>query len=272
MQDIKIKPQMETPKVRVVNNIPKDANTILKKDYMAKQREKQPEQKEKGPVQYATDHIETTSRRSTIAAAEGMRRVAKNKMRSGHPKIRCPENTADTVEYPQTQYYPPKLAESGDLKIGFQETAAETVDSPQSQHYQPKTGTPGDLKIGCPENSLQTSQNPPEHSVQTGFTSPMPKERGCRKAIEDAKTTRQKARNLAEKENIIAPRSTVAKADGKQIARSYTAAVKRGMAVPKNSAPVPLKQVAVQRAKQMAQTKTQRKMVSKPELRHLLMV
>lgn len=200
MPDIKIKPQMETPKARVVNNTPKDASTILKKDYMAQQREKQPEQK--GPVRYATNQVEINERRITIAAADGMRRVAKGKIRSGHPKIRSPEN------------------------------------------------------------SLQTSRNPSEHTVQTGFASPIPKERGRRKAIEDAKITHQKARNLSEKENIIAPHSTGAKAEGRQIAKSHTAAVKRGMAVPKNSAPVPLKQAAAQRAKQMVQTKTQRKMLA----------
>ena len=98
MPDIKIKPQMEIPKVRMVNNTPKDANTILKKDYMAQQREKQPEQREKGPAQYATDRVEITERRGTVAAADGMRRMVKGQLRSGHPKIRCPENTADTAE------------------------------------------------------------------------------------------------------------------------------------------------------------------------------
>ena len=230
MPDIKIKPQMDQPKVRVVNNTPKDASSILKKEYAARQKEKQPDTK--GPVQYATDRVETTGRRGSVAAADGMRRMAKGQMRSGHPKIRCPGNTADTVEYPQAQYYPPKLAESGDLKIR------------------------------SPKNSLQTPQNPPELTAQTGFASPMPKERGRRKAIEDAKTTRPKARNLAEKENIIAPRTSGAKAEGRQVAKHHSAVVKRGSAAPKHNAPVPLKQTAVQRAKQMVQGKAQRKMLT----------
>ena len=75
MPDIKIKPQMDQPKVRVVNNTPKDASSILKKEYAARQKEKQPDTK--GPVQYATDRVETTGRRSTVVAADGMRRVAK---------------------------------------------------------------------------------------------------------------------------------------------------------------------------------------------------
>ena len=75
MPDIKIKPQMYQPKVRVVNNTPKDAGSILKKEYAERQKEKQPDTK--GPVQYATDRVETTGRRGTVAAADGMRRVAK---------------------------------------------------------------------------------------------------------------------------------------------------------------------------------------------------
>jgi len=81
MPDIKIKPQMDQPKVRVVNNTPKDASFILKKEYAARQKEKQPDTK--GPVQYATDRVETTGRRGSVAAADGMRRVAK-KARDKH--------------------------------------------------------------------------------------------------------------------------------------------------------------------------------------------
>ena len=51
------------------------------------------------------------------------------------------------------------------------------------------------------------------------------------------------------------------KAEGRQIAKSHTAAVKRGTAAPKNSAPVSSKQSAIHRAKQMVQTKSQRKML-----------
>ena len=81
MPDIKIKPQMDQPKVRVVNNTPKEASSILKKEYAERQKEKQPDTK--GPVQYATDRVETTGRRGSVAAADGMRRVAK-KARDKH--------------------------------------------------------------------------------------------------------------------------------------------------------------------------------------------
>jgi len=74
MPDIKTKPQMDQPKIRVVNNAPKDAGSIMKKEYAARQKEKQSESR--NPVQYATDRIETTGRRGSVAAADGVRRVA----------------------------------------------------------------------------------------------------------------------------------------------------------------------------------------------------
>ena len=200
MPDIKIKPQMDQPKIRVVNNAPKDADSILKKEYAARQKEKQPESR--GPVQYATDRVETTGRHSSVAAADGMRRMAKSKTR-------------------------------------FR-----------------------DLKIRSPEKLLNTPQNPSEHSVQTGSVSKVaPKERDRHKAIGDAKTTRQKARNLAEKENIIAPRTSGTKAEDRQVAKHHSAAVKFGTTTPKHNVPVSLKQTATQRAKQMVQGKAQRKML-----------
>lgn len=261
MPDIKIKPQMDQPKIRVVNNTPKDASSILKKEYAERQKEKQPDTK--GPVQYATDCVETTGRRGSVAAADGMRRVAKNKTRSRDLKIRCQGNAENIPESPQDQFYSPKPANSRDPKIGFLENAAETAEFQQSQSNQSKLTNSGDLKIRFPENSLHTSQNPSEQKVQTGFVSrSIPKEQGRQKAIKDAKTARKKARNLAEKENIIAPRTSGAKAEGRPVAKHHSAAVKRGSAAPKHNAPVPLKQTAAQRAKQMVQGKAQRKMLT----------
>ena len=108
MPDIKIKPPMDQPKVRVVNNAPKDAGTILKKEYAARQKEKQPDTK--GPVQYATDRVETTGRRGTVAAADGMRRAAKKAMRNKKVDVTdapeeppTPDDLSDTPPVPDAQ-------------------------------------------------------------------------------------------------------------------------------------------------------------------------
>ena len=100
MPDIKIKPQMDQPRVRVVNNTPKDVSSILEKEYGAQQKNQQPDQKENGPVQYSTDREETTGRRSTIAAADGVRRMEKGKTRSGDLKIRSSGHYLQTPQTP----------------------------------------------------------------------------------------------------------------------------------------------------------------------------
>ena len=264
MPDIKIKPQMDQPKVRVVNNTPKDAGSILKKEYAERQKEKQPDTK--GPVQYATDRVETTGRRGSVAAADGMRRVAK--------KTRD-KKKATTSSRQQEQLTPPDDLQDTpagtDLRsLPEQQMQPRLVQTRQEQTAQSNRPVSG--MEGHPQNRIDTrfsdktefspyrasqADTPPRQNVAAS-----PKERGRHKAIEDAKTTRQKARNLAEKENIIAPRTSGAKAEGRQVAKHHSAAVKRSAAAPKHNAPVPLKQTAAQRAKQVVQSKAQRKMLT----------
>lgn len=264
MPDIKIKPQMDQPKVRVVNNTPKDASTILKKEYASRQKEKQPDTK--GPVQYATDRVETTGRRGTVAAADGMRRMAK--------KARD-KKKATTSSRQQEQPTPPDdlqdIPAGTDLRsLPEEQMQTRLVQARQEQTVQNNRPVSGmenhpynrtDVhfmdKTEFPPCRAGQADTPPRQNVAAS-----PKERGRHKAIEDAKTTRQKARNLAEKENIIAPRTSGAKAEGRQVAKHHSAAVKHGTAAPKHNAPVPLKQTATQRAKQMVQSKAQRKMLT----------
>ena len=75
MPDIKIKPQMENPKVLEVSRAPKDAGSILKEQYETQQTQRRPA--DRGPVQYATDKAETAARRGTVLAADNVRRGAK---------------------------------------------------------------------------------------------------------------------------------------------------------------------------------------------------
>lgn len=263
MPDIKIKPQMDQPKVRVVNNTPKDAGLILKKEYAERQKEKQLDTK--GPVQYATDRVETTGRRGTVAAADGMRRMAK--------KARDKDKTT-TANRQQGQSTPPDDLQ--DIPSGTaprplpeeqiqprlvqarQEQAAQSNRpvSGMEYHSHDRTGAHFSDKTEFSPYHVGQADTPRQNVAAS------PKERGRHKAIEDAKTTRPKARNLAEKENIIGPRTSGAKAEGRQVTKHHSAVVKRGSAAPKHNAPVPLKQTAAQRAKQMVQGKAQRKMLT----------
>ena len=263
MLDIKIKPQMDQPKVRVVNNTPKDAGTILKKEYAERQKEKQPDTK--GSVQYATDRVETTGRRGTVAAADGMRRMAKkarDKKKATTSSRQKEQLTPpdDLQDIPSGTAPRPLLEEQMQPRLvqARQEQAAQSNRpiSGMKNHPYNKIGTHfSDITEFSPYRAGQADTPKPNVAAS-------PKERGRHKAIEDAKTTRQKARNLAEKENIIAPRTSGTKAEGRQVARHHSAAVKRGSAAPKHNAPVPLKQTATQRAKQMVQSKAQRKMLT----------
>ena len=75
MPDIKLKPQMDKPKALEVIRAPKDANFMLKEQYEREQS--QPTPSEKGPVQYATDNVETAGRRGAAMTAGSVRRSAK---------------------------------------------------------------------------------------------------------------------------------------------------------------------------------------------------
>lgn len=261
MPDIKIKPQMDQPKVRVVNNTPKDASSILKKEYAERQKEKQPDTK--GPVRYATDRVETTGRRGTVAAADGMRRVAK--------KARD-KKKATTSSRQQEQPTPPDDLQdipAGTDPRSLHEQQMRLVQARQEQTTQsnrPVSGMEHHPHNRTDAHFSDKTEFSPYRAGQADTlksnVAASPKERGRHKAIEDAKTMRQKARNLAEKENIIAPHTSGEKAEGRRVAKHHSAAVKRGSAAPKHNAPVHLKQTAARRTKQMVQSKAQRKMMT----------
>ena len=75
MRDLKIRPSMDTPKARLKNPAPKDADSILKKHMDKRQREKEPESRD--PVRYATDRVEKNMRRGAALAADNSRRMMK---------------------------------------------------------------------------------------------------------------------------------------------------------------------------------------------------
>ena len=263
MPDIKIKPQMDQPKVRVVNNTPKDASSILKKEYAARQKEKQPDTK--GPVQYATDRVETTGRRSTVVAADGMRRVAKkakdkNKNTTSNRQQGQSTPPDDLQDIPSgTAPRPLRVAQMQTRLVqARQEQAAQSNRAVSGMESHPNNRTGAHFSDKTEFSPFHVGQaDTPKPNVAAS-----PKERGRHKATEDAKATSQKARNLAEKENIIAPRTSGTKTEGRQVAKRHSAVVRRGSATPKNNTPVSLKQTAAQRAKQMVQSKAQRKMLT----------
>lgn len=76
MRDLKIKPGMDTPKAKLKNPAPKDADSLLKQHMDKRQREKEPESHD--PVRYATDRVEKNMRRGASGAADASRRMIKH--------------------------------------------------------------------------------------------------------------------------------------------------------------------------------------------------
>ncbi len=75
MRDLKIRPGMDTPKAKLKNPAPKNADSLLKQHMDKRQREKEPESRD--PVRYATDRVEKTMRRGAAGATDTSRRMIK---------------------------------------------------------------------------------------------------------------------------------------------------------------------------------------------------
>lgn len=73
MADIKTRPAMDKPKALNRDFVPKEAGSIWKAHHDQQEAQRGP--KERGSVQYATDQVETTGRRSALATADGGRRA-----------------------------------------------------------------------------------------------------------------------------------------------------------------------------------------------------
>ena len=168
MRDLKIKPGMDTPKAKLKNPAPKDAESILKKHMDKRQKEKEPESRD--PVRYATDRVEKTMRRGAAGAADASRRMIKHyrgKLRQGK------ENAAR--EY--------RVADMG---IGAE---SGSTNAPTEYDFSPAQ-TAARNEVGNRTISPQNCGGPKSANAA-------PQERGRQKAVQDAKAAYR--RNLAEK-------------------------------------------------------------------------
>ena len=168
MRDLKIKPGMDTPKAKLKNPTPKDADSLLKKHMDKRQREKEPESRD--PVRYATDRVEKNMRRGASGAADASRRMIK--------------------------HYRGKLRQSKENAVGGHSAAdmgigSENVfiDTPMEYAFSP-VQTAARNEVGNRTISPQNCGGPKSANAA-------PQERGRQKAIQDAKAAYR--RNLAEK-------------------------------------------------------------------------
>ena len=179
MRDLKIRPGMDTPKAKLKNPTPKDAESILKKHMDKRQKEKEPESRD--PVRYATDRVEKTMRRGASGAADASRRMIKHyqeQKRQGRNSASESRTAAETLE---------------------------TVDGVTPT----ERGLPDTLQSHAARNEVGNQTVPPQNRGGTKSANAAPQERGRQKAIQDAKAAY--GRNLAEKRtaerHIVPPRS-----------------------------------------------------------------
>ncbi|WP_419015116.1 C40 family peptidase [Dysosmobacter sp.] len=167
MKDLKIKPGMDTPKAKLKNPTPKDAESILKKHMDKRQKEKEPESRD--PVRYATDRVEKNMRRGASGAADASRRMIKHYQE----QKRQGRNSASESR-----------------------TAAETLETMDSV-TPTERGLPDTLQSHAARNEVGNQTVPPQNRGGTKSANAAPQERGRQKAAQDAKAAYR--RNLAEK-------------------------------------------------------------------------
>ena len=249
MRDLKTKPGMDTPKAKLKNPAPKDADSLLKQHMDKRQREKEPESRD--PVRYATDRVEKNMRRGATGAADASRRMIKHyrgKLRQGK------ENAAR--EY--------RVADMG---IGAENVF---IDTPMEYAFSPVQT--------AARNEVGNRTISPQNRGGTKSANAAPQERGRQKAIQDAKAAYR--RNLAEKRitesPFMPPRSdrggtmttpqkgnSRASAKGSPAPKSGQAMTKatRTMRVRPTDHAAPNNAIITRRARAAAQRKAQRKML-----------
>ena len=167
MRDLKIRPGMDTPKAKLKNPTPKDADSLLKQHMDKRQREKEPESR--NPVRYATDRVEKNMRRGVSGAADASRRMIKRhqeQKRQGRNSASESRTAAETLE----------------TVDGVTPTERGLSDTLQSHAARDD--------VGNQTISPQSRGGPKSANAA-------PQERGRQKAIQDAKAAYR--RNLAEK-------------------------------------------------------------------------
>lgn len=196
--DIKTRPQMDKPKVKNHDFVPKEAGNIWKHHH--EQQEAQRGPKERGSVQYATEQVETAGKRGSLAAADGGRRAIKSLKQREEPTAR--------QDRMQSRSQPP----TGPKKNSFSQTQEQTsypsakrdriqqaVEQKRLQQLRPKSvdkqfridaEVKGHSSFDVPRPQMsQANYAPPQQTEQ------MRVELGRKKAVQDS----IKSRAVAEK-------------------------------------------------------------------------
>ena len=248
MRDLKIKPGMDTPKAKLKNPAPKDADSLLKQHMDERQKEKEPESR--NPVRYATDRVEKNMRRGAAGAADASRRMIKRYQE----QKRQSRNSASESR-----------------------TAAETLETMDSV-TPTERGLSDTLQSQAARDEVGNQAISPQTRGGTKSANAAPQERGRQKAIQDAKAAYR--RNLAEKRtaerHIVPPPSdrggtmttlqkgnsgVSAKGGPAPKSRQAMTKVTRAMRVRPTDHAAPNNAIITHRARAAAQRKAQRAML-----------
>lgn len=174
MRDLKIKSGMDTPKAKLKNPAPKDADSLLKQHMDKRRREKEPESHD--PVRYATDRVEKNMRRGAAGAADASRRMIKHYQEQ---KRQGKSSASESRAAPEASEFMDSVTPA---ERNLPDTPAAYSDVLQSHAARNKVGN-------------QTV--PPQNRGGAKSANAAPQERGRQKAAQDAKAAYR--RNLAEK-------------------------------------------------------------------------
>lgn len=255
MRDLKIKPSMDTPKAKLKNPAPKDADSLLKQHMDKRQREKEPESHD--PVRYATDRVEKNMRRGASGAADASRRMIKHYQE----QKRQGKNTAsESRAAPEASEFMDSVTPA---ERNLPDTPAAYSDVLQSH---------------AARGEVRNQTAPPQNRGGAKSANAAPQERGRQKAMRDAKFAYR--RNLAEKRitesPFTPPRSdrggtmTTPQKGNSGVSAKGSPAPKSGQAMTKATRTMrvrptdhaaPNNAIITHRARAAAQRKTQRKVL-----------
>ena len=248
MRDLKTKPGMDTPKAKLKNPAPKDADSLLKQHMDKRQLEKEPESRD--PVRYATDRVEKNMRRGAAGAADTSRRMIKHyqeQKRQGKNSASESRTASETLETTN------RVTPAG----------RNLPDTPQSH---------------AARNEVGNRTISPQNCGGPKSANAAPQERGRQKAAQDAKAAYR--RNLAEKRtaerHIVPPPSdrggtmTTLQKGNSGVSAKGSPAPKSGQAMTKATRTMrvrptdhaaPNNAIITRRARAAAQRKTQQTML-----------
>ena len=199
MVDIKTRPAMDNPKALNRDFVPKDAGSIWKAHHDQQEAQRGP--KERGSVQYATDQVETTGRRSALAAADGGRRAIR--------QIKKRHDQAEPVGQEKTATEPKKNTPSEER--AYQNNPYDSRYPSARRDGTRQTAEQHHVELGTEkavEDHFESVSTPEIHSsfevprARMGqydvpaSTQSAPLEQGRKKAVRDAVKKRQAAQQV----------------------------------------------------------------------------